>query len=93
MHGRDVAFPLQGRVCGGDFDDRGKKRRRIQLFHSVSRNHGRRLGMLVLMVVIAGNPGDAIARILRNMEFVVSRLQRVTDEMPDTPNARQEPDD
>ena len=72
MHGRDVILPLQSRDCGGDFDDRGEKRRRIQLFHSVSRNHGRRFGMLVLMVVITGNPGDAISRILRNMELVVS---------------------
>ena len=93
MQGRDVVLPLQGRICGGDFDDRGEKRRRIQLLHSVSRNHGRRFGMLMVMIVIAGNPGDAIARILRNMELVVSRLQCVTYEMSDTPNARQGPDD
>ncbi len=49
--------------------------------------------MLVLMVVIAGKSGGAIARILRDMELVVSRLQCVIYEMPDTPNARQEPDD
>ncbi len=49
--------------------------------------------MLMVMIVVAGNPGDAIVRILRNMELVVSRLQCVTDEMPDTPNARQDPDD
>ena len=48
--------------------------------------------MLMPVVVIAGDLGDVIACIQRSMEFVVFRFEFVGNEMPDTPNARQRPD-
>ena len=49
--------------------------------------------MQVPVIVIAGYLGDVAACIQRSMEFVVFRLKLVGNEMPDTPNARQGPDD